>query len=255
MTLSMDSTSLPPPTYSSESDFCSLPATGSRSSSPAPDPSAYAPRAATPARNPSSCRSETQLHISPPPDRTTNYHTLPFPEALRLSYESVPGPPTSAVAAPETDPPSPRRQRFLSQSSIRTNPTNHVALSRKSTPHKRFFSLYRTSASIKGPFTIKPFLHIPAALLAPVGPREERKNLKLDVENGGIDVDIYLADDSSLAGEGQKKPRTTLDLKISGAPNFNTFPLIAKIVSKPFSFALTYQRFFYRVLFYLQLHV
>jgi hypothetical protein len=100
---------------------------------------------------------------------------------------------------------------------------------------------------------VNPYLHVPAALLAPVpvpsgrdrdrdGSDGVRKNLKFEVENGGIDVEIFLvgepdSDDLEL-GVGDVDPailRTTLDLKIRGSAgpgsSKNNFPLIAKIVS------------------------
>ncbi|TFK68537.1 hypothetical protein BDN72DRAFT_898030 [Pluteus cervinus] len=149
-----------------------------------------------------------------------------------------------------------------SYSTMRLNPTNFVSMSRKSIPQKKFF-LYRASKSISGSFAVNPFLHIPDELLPPVkgsGPsspvtstngaipaaagsptsptsgsnsptptikEEPRKNLRLDVENGGIDVDIFLVgdympmDDSTIV-------HTTLDLKLSGR-YINRFPLIARI--------------------------
>ena len=151
---------------------------------------------------------------------------------------------------------------------IRLNPANYISVSRKGTS-KRFLALNRTSASIKGKFTVNPYLHVPAALLVPTptpsgrdrdrdGTDGVRKNLKFEVENGGIDVEIFLVGgpDPDLqlgAGSGDTTViRTTLDLKIRGSPlagpglKKNNFPLIAKIVSEvvllPLSLVLIYAR-------------
>ena len=134
-------------------------------------------------------------------------------------------------------------------STIRLNPANYILLSRKGTP-KRFFALTHTSSSIKGKFTVNPFLHVPAALLAPGSlpsgrdrdaAENVRKNLKFEVENGGIDVEIFLIGepdpelDSGVRDADNAVLRTTLDLKIrhggSSGSKKNNFPLIAKIVS------------------------
>ncbi|KAF8641796.1 hypothetical protein AX16_009777 [Volvariella volvacea WC 439] len=110
---------------------------------------------------------------------------------------------------------------------VKLNPTNYVSLSRKTVPQKRFF-LYRASASISGSFAVNPYLHIPTELLPPSPEKEvERKNLRLEVENGGIDVDIILVGDSSPM-EDVPPLLTTLDLKLSGR-YLNRFPLIARL--------------------------
>ncbi|KAF8233109.1 hypothetical protein L208DRAFT_909131 [Tricholoma matsutake] len=124
---------------------------------------------------------------------------------------------------------------------IRLNPANYISLSRKGTPN-RFQALARASASIKGKFTVNPYLHVPAALLAPLPGLSGRdvadglrKNLKFEVENGGIDVEIFLVGEPELGAGDPDAPvlRTTLDLKIrnNAGPGSakNNFPLIAKI--------------------------
>ncbi|KDR65784.1 hypothetical protein GALMADRAFT_1218112 [Galerina marginata CBS 339.88] len=109
--------------------------------------------------------------------------------------------------------------------------TNYVSLSRKSTLKKSsFFGPSSTPSSITGDFTIDPNLYIPPALLKAIeplplssphlsgvgsksdtnspsglsykpfskgrrlstGPKLPRKNLRLEVENGGIDIDVHL---------------------------------------------------------------
>ena len=107
-------------------------------------------------------------------------------------------------------------------------PTNYVELSRKNErPRGR---------SIKGTFTINPYLHIPDSLLSrffPKAGRNHRPNLSLDVENGGIDVDIYLVGDVSSAEGHEYTQRTTLYLSNTGDGTSVKFPIIAKIVSNP----------------------
>ncbi|CAA7268891.1 unnamed protein product [Cyclocybe aegerita] len=114
--------------------------------------------------------------------------------------------------------------------------TNYVSLSRKCTQRRARFSLLSNrqktrTASITGSFAIDPQLRIPASLLRTVDPRasapgeerratcnllgeqlartrskskfsgqrRRRKNLVLEVENGGIDVDIELIPTPSSA--------------------------------------------------------
>lgn len=155
-----------------------------------------------------------------------------LPENLQYYY--VRGTSISTTADPE--PTEPRSRTIATDSTdTRLKPTNYVSLSRKSTAKRRAFSFYKSSASITGNYTVNPYLHIPAALLsqAAINGRDEgnryRKNLKLEVENGGIDVHIFLVGE---AGENNDNVpiRTTLDLKIKGS-NGTTFPLIGKIVS------------------------
>ncbi|KAF7318975.1 hypothetical protein HMN09_00233500 [Mycena chlorophos] len=89
---------------------------------------------------------------------------------------------------------------------LNLNPTNFVSVFRKT--HKRAFSLNlsRGSASIKGSFAVNPFLDIPVQLLSPLPAGETgRKNLQLKVENGGIDVDVYVLGEP----QSQSPPNTT----------------------------------------------
>lgn len=171
--------------------------------------------------------------------RRSRYASLSYDSPLttpeHLQYTHGGTTPTSTGAVSEYTPDTPNsmslREKMASQSTVRLNPTNYVSLSRKSTPHKRFLSLYRARASIKGPFTVNPYLHIPAALLSPSSNRDGevvRKNLRLEVENGGIDVDIFLVGEPSQ-DTASSALRATLDLKIRGGAK-NRFPLIAKLV-------------------------
>jgi len=77
-----------------------------------------------------------------------------------------------------------------------TNPraTNYVSISRKNTLKKSSFFRQKTiPSSITGEFSIDPNLNIPSALLSSSAePETKRKNLLLEVENGGIDVDVNL---------------------------------------------------------------
>lgn len=58
---------------------------------------------------------------------------------------------------------------------------------------------------------------------------EPRKNLKLEVENGGIDVDLYLVGDYMPPEDKNTPiPHTTLELKLCGR-YINRFPLIARL--------------------------
>ncbi|GLB38928.1 hypothetical protein LshimejAT787_0600900 [Lyophyllum shimeji] len=162
-----------------------------------------------------------------------NSTSLTFPP--HLHYHHVPGTSISTASPSELAPDVPlltSQSKAASQPTARLNPTNYVSLSRKSTPHKKFFSLYRATASIKGDFTVNPYLHIPAALLSPLprlSGREDvsRKNLEFEVENGGIEVNIFLIGDLTLDAPSNGL-RATLDLRVKGNEHM-TFPLIAKI--------------------------
>lgn len=154
-----------------------------------------------------------------------NHNSVNFP--FHLTVPPVVNPVHEASASLSTV-----RDPLHSQSVVRLNPTNHVSLTRKSTVNKSFFSIHRASTSIQGPFTINPYLHIPAALLSPRSSRggdQRRKNLSLAVENGGIDVDIFLVGDPP-SNAVSKPLQTTMDLRLlAGAKN--THPLVARIVS------------------------
>ncbi|KAJ7601004.1 hypothetical protein C8J56DRAFT_767897 [Mycena floridula] len=100
---------------------------------------------------------------------------------------------------------------------VKCHATNHVSIHRKSTQKRRLF-FSRQSSSITGTFAIDSFLHIPPELLPALSPSETtRRNLKLEVDNGGIDVDIY------LVAEGCG-PRATMYLGLCGGGH-NTFPV------------------------------
>ncbi|KAF8641792.1 hypothetical protein AX16_009775 [Volvariella volvacea WC 439] len=129
-----------------------------------------------------------------------------------------------------------------SQSSTKLSPTNHVSLSRKTRRDAKGFSLRKISASIKGTFTVNPYLHIPLALLGEAsgtvnadGNNNEngngkRKNLLLQVENGGIDVDIVLVGQGE-SEHGRKVEKTSLELKlVRGTSNDSRMhPLVARV--------------------------
>ncbi|EGO03348.1 hypothetical protein SERLA73DRAFT_174804 [Serpula lacrymans var. lacrymans S7.3] len=79
-----------------------------------------------------------------------------------------------------------------------------------------FLYLSNNDRSIKGCYTINPFMTIPSSLLPPLAEGtspNDRKNLDLQVKDGSIDVDIWLArpEESDLAGV--PKNRATLYLK------------------------------------------
>ncbi len=85
-------------------------------------------------------------------------------------------------------------------------PTNFVSLSRKSSHKRSSFLFWKRKAkpsSITGSFVIDPLLRLPTGLLKVIDStlltpnthtpaHQNRKNLVLEVENGGIDVDIHL---------------------------------------------------------------
>ncbi|KAF8886773.1 hypothetical protein BD779DRAFT_1471026 [Infundibulicybe gibba] len=153
-----------------------------------------------------------------------------YPQEHRRAASTTHMPIPPSGAAPETPPiPMHFREKLTPQSVTSPNQTNFVSLSRKTTPHKGFFTFGRASSSITGTFTVNPYLHVPAALLAPLPYQygSDRKNLKLEVENGGIDVNILLIGDPQFS-DIVTATRTTLDLRLHGGKR-NTFPLVAKI--------------------------
>jgi hypothetical protein len=61
----------------------------------------------------------------------------------------------------------------------------------------------------------------------------DKKNLKLEVENGGIDVDVHLVPSLDHGSTTTPMKRTTIDLRLLPDDNFKSgnHPLIARIVS------------------------
>ncbi|KAJ8514819.1 hypothetical protein ONZ45_g7671 [Pleurotus djamor] len=124
----------------------------------------------------------------------------------------------------------------------KVNSTNYVSLSRSSTSKRRLSSFYKNSSSIKGPFAINPYMHVPSGLLASLPESDEENpagrlttNLRLDCQNGGIDVDLYLTGDPSKAASARHAPNLkerallNLELKDGLEPGLDRFPLIARI--------------------------
>ncbi|TFK68535.1 hypothetical protein BDN72DRAFT_898029 [Pluteus cervinus] len=214
------------------------------------------------------------LHRHYPPPGQSEFPKLPEHEShySHLSRSQNPSAISHAGHSSTTLP----HNYLLSRTTFSLNqPTNHVSLSRKTTtssPSKTGLSSFRvfrggakassstgncsSSASwIKGKFTINPYLHIPAALLAPISedvegcglrsrPRDQgvdnrRKNLSLEVENGGIDVDVLLVADPGAdeglspmgLGRDDKTVQTSLELTVTGGERSwsRMFPLIARI--------------------------
>ncbi|KAF4616264.1 hypothetical protein D9613_008315 [Agrocybe pediades] len=115
-----------------------------------------------------------------------------------MSISHPPGPPPPIVMLPPPQANAPA--------------TNYVALARKNTVKRPTFSLRRkipNVSSITGKFNIDPSLKVPPSLLTSREPGQQedsalpgrasssqgmkqRKNLSLEIENGGIDVDINL---------------------------------------------------------------
>ncbi|PPQ87949.1 hypothetical protein CVT25_001134 [Psilocybe cyanescens] len=147
--------------------------------------------------------------------------------------------------------------------------TNYVSLSRKSTSTKTsFFGRKPAQSSITGNFTIDPSLYIPNSLLKAVeprplsladvtrllsksdaisesprkssskprprseagGPKVRRKNLVLEVENGGIDVDVHLVPETNRhagSNNGDFIGRKSLDTHVQEThlrPSFSRRP-------------------------------
>jgi hypothetical protein len=130
-----------------------------------------------------------------------------------------------------------------------------------STTEKRIFS-FGNNTSIKGTFCIDPHLNIPGSVLAAVtGETGEaarradrrRKNVKLEIENGTMDVVLHLvADNDSISSyrkrmessanlhasatrEKSKRP-TKLDIKVTTrkSTRFKAYPLKVRLVSVDF---------------------
>ncbi|KAG6893735.1 hypothetical protein C0992_008838 [Termitomyces sp. T32_za158] len=196
------------------------------------------PNASTPRRTDVHFHESVPEQTNVPRQRLTSLpcsDSAALPENLRYYYY-VRGTSISTSDDPEptTDAKGPLGRTILQRSAhTRLNPTNYVSLSRKSTAKRRALSFHKSSASITGDYTVNPYLHIPAALLsqATVNGRDEgnryRKNLRLEVENGGIDVHMFLVGEPGESNDTIPM-RTTLDLKIKGSKG-TTFPLIAKI--------------------------
>ncbi|KIM74103.1 hypothetical protein PILCRDRAFT_828512 [Piloderma croceum F 1598] len=112
---------------------------------------------------------------------------------------------------PAFDPPP-----TYASSSLASSTTSPSPLAPKS-QSTNYISLNRPNNSIKGVYTINPFLFIPQTFLPPLSPGEtesSRKNLKIYSENGSVNVDITLLADPQKLGseEVDLKKRATLDV-------------------------------------------
>lgn len=131
------------------------------------------------------------------------------------------------------------------------NVTNYISLARRSTNSK--------STSIKDTFRVDPHLKIPGSVLAAVtgeteetggGANRRRKNVKLEIENGAMDVVLHLVADNDTISSRRKRMRsfanlnvrstgeaskrqTKLDIKVTTrkSTKFKAYPLKARLVS------------------------
>ena len=135
------------------------------------------------------------------------------------------------------------------------NATNYISLVRMSTTNRRIFSFFGNSTSIKETFCVDPHLNIPGAVLGEAARRADRrrKNVKLEIENGTMDVVLHLvADNDSISSfrkrmassanlnaisttEKSKRP-TKLDIKVTTrkSTRFKAYPLKARLVGVDF---------------------
>ncbi|KAF8896391.1 hypothetical protein BD779DRAFT_1668189 [Infundibulicybe gibba] len=105
--------------------------------------------------------------------------------------------------------------------------SNYVALSRTLRPRLLSTSMF------KGAFTVNPYLHIPATLLAPLANGEseaDRKNLKIEVNGGGIDVNVALVGRITAEEFAERDTRVSLRL-VRHKDTHNGYPLIARLES------------------------
>ncbi|KAF9029153.1 hypothetical protein BDZ89DRAFT_734983 [Hymenopellis radicata] len=239
-----------PPTYTSErqhepppsslshspSESESLVSAPSRPSSPLPyDPipqepmNHYRPRSTLPYPSPQAAALAGQGYIitTYPDDVPTRTRPLPIPSSAPESVDS------EAVVRPPTSPVKLQRTLSRSHPIVSVNATNYASIMRKTPHHRKLLSFNSATSSIKGSFTVDPFLHIPAELLPPLNIRKneteaDRKNLRLEVENGGIDVDIHLVGELAPSFPSPA-PRTTLSLGLAGGSRDSTFPIVARI--------------------------
>ncbi len=219
----------------------SLVSATSRPSTPSPRPQSYLPELAQLAQSPratprvqSPSTSEIQLYPSAQTLALTSQgYILTYPpqspqSQAHISIQTQPPPSTSGHDTATLVP----GKRPVSSSPTKLNATNYACIYRKNPTHRRMFS--RSDSSIKGTFTVNPFLKIPAEILPPLRRNEtevDRKNLRLEVENGGIDVDLYIVGEPPL-NTYAPIPRTTIHLGLFGAKdNSGTFPIVARIVS------------------------
>ncbi|KAF9490321.1 hypothetical protein BDN71DRAFT_1454428 [Pleurotus eryngii] len=183
-----------------------------------------------------------ESHLSPP--RTERRPSAPSEPFLLSPLLNAATPSPSPHATLQPPPPHHRRESSsgssftITSGSTKINPTNYVSLSRSSTCKRNLVSLLRNSSSIKGHFAINPFMHVPGNLLASLPESENssnqfsrRLNLRLDVQNGGIDVDIHLLGDAARAGEGGRKERAFLHLEVKDGyeQGLDKFPLVTRI--------------------------
>ncbi|KAF7430396.1 hypothetical protein PC9H_006101 [Pleurotus ostreatus] len=181
-------------------------------------------------------RGESQL--SPP--RTERRPSAPSEPFLLSPLLNTATPSPSPHAALQRPPPHHRRESTsgssftITSGSTKINPTNY------SEQHMQEKSSLTTQKQlpIKGHFAINPFMHVPGNLLASLPESENssnqfsrKLNLRLDVQNGGIDVDIHLLGDAARAGEGGRKERAFLHLEVKDGyeQGLDKFPLVTRI--------------------------
>ncbi|KAF8900321.1 hypothetical protein CPB85DRAFT_1439602 [Mucidula mucida] len=233
-----------PPTYTSERQHEPPP------SSPTPSPSESESLVSAPSRP-----SSPQPYELTPQESMNHYRPrspLPYssPQAAVLAGQGCP----DATKATSDTLLSSRIRRLRSSASttanihgeaaahpvpfappiVSANATNYASIMRKTPHHRKLLSFSSATSSIKGSFTVDPFLHIPAELLPPLNIRKneteaDRKNLRLEVENGGIDVDIHLVGELAAQSFPSPAPRTTLSLGLAGGSRDSTFPIVARI--------------------------
>lgn len=158
------------------------------------------------------------------------YHArvISSPPPIRPLRQSLDVPSTSSTTKIPI-----QRAYSRSQPIASVNATNYACILRKTPLHRRFLAFGSATSSITGSFTIDPFLYIPVDLLPPLRKSEkeaDRKNLRLEVENGGIDVNINLVGENPSVCRSPV-PRTTIGLGIAGGSRNSTFPILARIVS------------------------
>ncbi|KAK0203934.1 hypothetical protein DFS33DRAFT_845584 [Desarmillaria ectypa] len=241
---------VPPPIYTSDQqDFSLSPISESTNDSPSASGCeslvSATSRPSTPSPRPRSCLPEsaqTTPRVQSP--STTDIQLYPSAQTLALTSQGyiLTYPPHNAQIQTPTQPPAPPStnghdtatlvpgKRPVSSLPIKLNATNYACIYRKNPSHRRMFS--RSDSSIRGTFTVNPFLKIPADILPPLRRNEtevDRKNLRLEVENGGIDVDLYIVGEPPL-NTYAPIPRTTIHLGLFGAKeNSGTFPIAARI--------------------------
>ncbi len=149
---------------------------------------------------------------------------------ILLSQQNVDALPPYSPFLPPRPETSPASFSVASSSSSLSPPSPTSVV--PSIPRSNFLSIQRNNTSLKGSYVIDPTLDVPEAVLPPLEPGQERKNLLLECQNGGINAEVYLVgpgvggsagEEESENGMSKKRPTT---IEVTGRNGFIALKLV-----------------------------